>query len=232
MNDIALQETNSVISVIEKVATSKDLDVSKMEKLLEMQERVLNRQAEIAFNNALSEVQKELPAIQRDAVNSQTSSRYSKLESINMKIIPVYTKHGFSLSFGTEETSDKEVLKITCDVSHAQGHTRQYHYNLPWDKSGIKGNVNKTDIHALGSTISYGRRYLTMMIFNLVISDDTDGVYNNENPEVVKLMEKFTAEAEKGFDSFKNFWIKSPERERSLLGAKRFANLKEIAKGV
>ena len=36
------------------------------------------------------------------------------------------------------------------------------------------GTVNKTKIHASGSTLSYGRRYLLKLIFNLTTVDELD----------------------------------------------------------
>lgn len=44
------------------------------------------------------------------------------------------------------------------------------------DMVGIKGNANKTATHGFGSTISYGRRYLTLLVFNITLTnEDNDG---------------------------------------------------------
>jgi hypothetical protein len=40
---------------------------------------------------------------------------------------------------------------------------------------GSKGNDVMTKTHAVGAAVTYGRRYLLTMIFNIAIGDDTDG---------------------------------------------------------
>src|SRR6185312_16869960 len=97
-----VSEAAALIQVIERAARDPSIDMDKMERLLAMQERIFARNAEIAFNDAMRAVQAEMPRIQRDANNQQTSSKYARLETINKKITPVYTQHGFSLSFGTD----------------------------------------------------------------------------------------------------------------------------------
>ena len=39
----------------------------------------------------------------------------------------------------------------------------------------MKGTQNKTATHAFGSTMSYGRRYLKLMIFDVATTDEDDG---------------------------------------------------------
>jgi len=60
-------------------------------------------------------------------------------------------------------------------VTHAAGHNKRHHIDLPPDDSGAKGNVNKTGVQAAGSTNAYARRYLSLMIFNVSTEDDNDG---------------------------------------------------------
>jgi hypothetical protein len=143
-----------------------------IEKLTAAQKEEDAQAASAAFAASMRSCQQEMPAVVKDADNRQTNSRYARLESINRVITPVYTKHGFSLSFGTGDSPLAEHMRITCDVMHSAGHTKSYHLDLPPDGSGIKGTANKTAVHAMGSTMSYGRRYLTMMIFNLALADE------------------------------------------------------------
>lgn len=131
--------------------------------------------AERAFTASMTACQEEMPAIVRNKANEQTNSRYANLEGVNEVITPIYTKHGFSLSFGTADSSIKDYIRIKCDVRHEAGHKETHFVDLPPDAAGIKGSVNKTGVHAAGSTLSYGRRYLTLMIFNLATTDDNDG---------------------------------------------------------
>jgi len=165
----------AMIQVIERAANNPNVDIDKMERLLQLQERILSRQAEVAFNAAMQAAQAELPQVLRDAKNPQTNSRYARLETVSKAMNPVITRHGFSMSFGTELSPVPDHYRITCELAHAEGHSRQYHADIPADGTGMKGTQNKTATHAFGSTMSYGRRYLKLLIFDIATTDDDDG---------------------------------------------------------
>jgi hypothetical protein len=168
---------SQILSVIERAASNKDIDVDKMERLLQMQERILAKEAESEFNEAMQTVQAEIPRILRDATNPSTNSKYTRLESLLKIVVPIYTKVGFSLSFGTADCPVANHYRITCTVSHkgrAGSHTRPYQCDIPADTMGMKGSLNKTATHGFGSTMSYGRRYLTLLIFNIALVNEDD----------------------------------------------------------
>jgi hypothetical protein len=171
-----IDQSTALISVIEKAAYNPDVDIDKMERLLAMQERIIDRQAEQAFNEAMVRAQAEMPTIEADSDNPQTKSKYAKFEKINQAIKPIYTKEGFSLSFGTADSSIPNYIRVMCDVSHVGGHHKAFYIDLPPDVEGIKGNVNKTPVHGIASAHSYSKRYLEIMIFNVTIGgEDDDG---------------------------------------------------------
>jgi len=179
---LSLPEGNvaSLMDVISRAAADKDVDVLKMEKLIDLYERLSNRQASQAYNVAMTACQAEMEPVVKDATNDQTRSRYAKLETIVQAIKPVYTRHGFSLSFGTDISPREDHDRITCRVMHKAGFHRDEFADVPRDMFGMKGTQNKTNTHAWGSTQTYGRRYLTLGIFNLSVVDslmtrDDDG---------------------------------------------------------
>src|SRR6185436_6685763 len=89
---------------------------------------------------------------------------------------PIYTKHGFALSFNTAEGAPENYVRVVCNVSHDGGHSRQFQIDMPADGKGAKGGDVMTKTHAVGSGMTYGMRYLLKMIFNVAIGeDDTDG---------------------------------------------------------
>lgn len=149
-------------------------DVSQLDKLLDLQLKWEGEQARKSYADSMASAQAEMPAIFKDRFNTQTKSWYATLESVNNRITPIYTKHGFSLSFDTEDSPLDKCIRIVCRVLHYKGHSETFRYDQPIDDVGIAGAVNKTQVHARGSAMTYGRRYLTMMIFNLVGSDEDD----------------------------------------------------------
>src|SRR6185369_1578137 len=93
----------SLLEVISRAASDPNVDAEKMEKLWHLHERISARQAEIAFNTAMNACQIEMPAVLRNKINTEKSARYADLEQLDKISRPIYTKHGFSLSFGTAD---------------------------------------------------------------------------------------------------------------------------------
>lgn len=173
---IAVQTDHSILAVIARAAADPTVDVDKMQRLLDMQLRLMERQAEAAYNSAMKAAQDEMLPIARDAENEHTRSKYARLETIDAAIRPIYTRHGFSLSFNSAQPSGKGSMRMICTVRHDAGHSATHELEGDLDIAGAKGAANKTNIQGLGSTASYLRRYLTMMIFNIVLrNEDNDG---------------------------------------------------------
>jgi len=175
-----------LVVLIERMARDPAVDVDKFERFLAMHERLQVRAAEEAFHRALSLAQGEMRQVATDAVNPQTKSRYASYAAIDLALRPIYTSHGFGLSFDTADTPLASHLRVVCYVSHQAGHAKAYHVDLPADGKGAKGGDVMTLTHAAGAAMSYGMRYLVKMIFNVAIGeDDRDGNDPPVRPVVV-----------------------------------------------
>jgi len=163
-------------------AIDKGMGPEQLQKLLDMKFQYDREEARKLYNVAMVETQAKMKTVQRDAQNKQTSSQYSRLETIIQVASPVWTAAGLSLSFYEGKAETAGDIRTVCDILHADGHTETRFVDFPPDVAGIKGSVNKTGIHAKGSTFSYGRRYLTCMIFNIPTGDDNDGNGNGSGP--------------------------------------------------
>ena len=124
------------------------------------------------WNIAMSKAQSEMPVIQRDATNNHTGQKYTSLQALYEACMPVWTKNGFSNNMRQEKSESGDVFVLT--VSHSGGHEERFTWFPSLDRSGIKGEVNKTDIQALGSTTSYAQRYLLRMAYNIVTGEEND----------------------------------------------------------
>jgi hypothetical protein len=168
--------SGGLLEVIARAARDPNVDIDKMERLLAMQERVQARQAEIAFNEAMTAAQSEMRPISTDASNPQTRSRYATFAKLDKALRPIYTNHGFSLSFDEGDAPRPDYVRVLCHVAHVAGHSRTYRRDMPADGKGAKGGDVMTKTHAAGAAGSYGARYLLKGIFNVAIGeDDTDG---------------------------------------------------------
>lgn len=171
---VVQSESAAFVSMIERAARDPSVDMDKLERLLAMKERQETRVAEQAFAEAMTKAQSKMRAVAADANNPQTRSRYASYMALDRATRPIYTKHGFALSFTTGEAAADHIM-IVCDVSHSSGHTRRYSVPMPADGKGAKGGDVMTKTHAVGAAMTYGQRYLLKMIFNIAVGDDTDG---------------------------------------------------------
>jgi len=161
------------LSLLAQAAVDPRMDVAKMERLLEMHRQVTEDQRRVAFAAAMARLQAILPQITKEGrivVSGTERSRYARIEDIDVAIRPLLAAEGFSLAFDTE--AQDAGLLISCKLSHAAGHTETRSLRLPVDMQGAKSGVQ-----SVGSTVSYGRRYLIKMLLNLIErSEDDDGM--------------------------------------------------------
>lgn len=164
----------SLIQVIERAALNPDVDINKMERLFEMHQRMQETAARQAYMAALAELQADIPddIPERGEIknkNGGVQSTYALWEDINEAIRPVLHKHNFGLSFRTSQEGG--ALTVTAVLSHAEGHAESTSITLPHDNSGSKNAVQ-----AIGSSVSYGKRYTTGELLNLTSrGEDDDG---------------------------------------------------------
>src|SRR5262245_37694576 len=78
--------------------------VENIERLMALWERNEARRAETAFNVAMNLAQKAMRPVAADAHNPQTKSNYASYEALDRALRPIYTEHGFSLSFNSTES--------------------------------------------------------------------------------------------------------------------------------
>ena len=168
-------EPGQLMALIQRGASDPSVNVEKMERLVALYERLESKKAERLFNDALLLVQSKMPPIVKTARNPSTNSNYAKLENIQEIANPILFEHGFSLSFGTDQSPLPGHYGIT-GLLTGHGHERLYRCDVPADTHGPKGVQNKTLTHGFGSAVSYGERYLMKLILNIrLIGEDDDG---------------------------------------------------------
>lgn len=183
---VPINDHAAMMATITRAAADPNVDIEKMERLWAMKERMDAKEAETAFNAALSRVQQRMGRIGTDKTNTQTRSDYATYGKLDSVLRPIYTAEGFSLSFGTQDAPEG-MVGMVCFVSHSAGHTRTYQANVPSDGKGAKGGDVMTKTHAFGSGTSYGMRYLLKMIFNVAIGEeDDDGNAASGKPRITE----------------------------------------------
>lgn len=164
----------NIMEVIARASIDPNADVEKLERLMAMAERAKAKDAEQAFNVAMGDAQKDIRRVSADKENTHTKSQYASYAALDRAIRPVYTKHGFALSFDTGDNAPTEHVRVVCHVLHRAGHSRDYRADIPCDGKGAQGKDVMTKTHAVGSAMSYGSRYLLKLIFNVAVGEDDD----------------------------------------------------------
>lgn len=219
--------TPDALVTFERLASAPNVDVDKLERLMGLYERMQARSAEEQFNAAMSSAQTDMRPVAADADNPQTRSRYASYAALDRSLRPIYTRHGFGLSFDTGDAPQPDYVRVLCYVTHAGGHARTYHVDMPADGKGAKGGDVMTKTHAAGAAMSYGMRYLLKMIFNVAVGeDDRDGNVPPEPKDApkgyVQWAEDLGAVAEEGTAKLQDTWGKSsPAFKRHLMSTNR-----------
>lgn len=169
-----LPATNDYRSVIERAASDPNFDVDKLERLVAMQEAREQRNADQLFNEALANAEAEMATISTNANNPQTKSRYATFARLDGEIRPIYTKHGFGIQFNTEPMGEPNMIRVVGMLSNGMVQ-RRFQVDMPIVTQGLRGQDMMTRTHATISAISYGKRQLEILMFNLAIGDDDDG---------------------------------------------------------
>src|ERR1051325_423317 len=149
----ALTVGSDPVGMIAQLAANKDVDVDKLQRLIDMQERILKHNAKAEFDAAYSQMQGEIPVITERGeiqINGQLRSKYAKLEDIQEVVRPILKQYGFAIRHRNETRDGK--LVVVGILSHRSGHSEQDEFFTDSDTG-----AGRTAIQSLGSARSYGQ---------------------------------------------------------------------------
>jgi hypothetical protein len=178
----ALQVREEAISPLAQMFESimevvKDPSVSpeKMSALLDVQERMIDRQARMDFNRAKMLAMNEMPVIDKNGViknkNGEVQSRFARFEDIDRIVRPICRAHGLQYSFNITE-GERGAVRVAMELGHVGGWMETYGpMSVPLDASGAKNPAQGS-----GSSSAYGKRYVLCGAFNIITAfEDNDG---------------------------------------------------------
>jgi hypothetical protein len=166
-----------------KMAVEGGADIEKLTKLMELQERWENRQAQKAYVVALSRFQSIVPSIRkRKNVKFDTKDgsgtvdyNYAPLGDIDEQIkIPMFEcglskDWTFSETKEGRDTSGRDIVLITatCHITHVNGFSKENSFSGYPDASGKKNLIQQK-----ASTIQYLMRYTLLGALGIATADD------------------------------------------------------------
>lgn len=146
------------------------MDAAKLEQLIAADERRQSTEAARAFAYDFAGMAGELPVIgERGEIKfaDRVVASYALWEDLNEAIRPVLLSWGFALTFAVE-TSPTEI-KVKASVLHRSGHMQTTTLALPPDVGG-----GRNQIQAMGSAISYAKRYTASALLNITSRGEDD----------------------------------------------------------
>jgi ERF superfamily len=164
-------DSDPLIAMIERVARDPSVNLDRLERLLAQREKAMADGARVAFNTAMAAAQAEMEPVFRDASNPQTRSKYASYGALDNAIREIYSRHGFGVTFDTAKAEQPDHIRVLLFVSRG-AHERTYHLDVPVVTKGFKGTDMMTLTHATLSGVTYGRRALLAMAFNIATTDD------------------------------------------------------------
>jgi hypothetical protein len=218
----AVSEAAGVMNLILKAGET--MDPARLGQLMDLQERILNREAKQAFNADYVRMKPHLPRVIRTKDNTQTKSKYAPLEDINDSVDPVLSEYGFATS--TKILSQTaESVTVEAELLHSGGHVERTQITMPLDNKGPQGTVNKTGPHATASSITYAKRVAICALLNISTGDDKDGNSDQESidTEQAAILDNLIAETKADKKAFLAYFkvddirkIKETDHQKAL----------------
>lgn len=179
----AASDSTALMSIISRVASEKDYDVEKLERLLALKERYDQTEARKAFEAAVSAAKAQLKPIVKNRTVDFTSQKgrtnyvYEDFAQVATQVDPVLAEHGLSYRFRSKQ--DGKTLAVSCILAHRDGHTEETTLTAQNDESG-----NKNSIQSIGSAATYLQRYTLKLALGLAAAKDDDAQSAEDQPKV------------------------------------------------
>jgi len=168
---VAMQGIHPMVATI----LARNPDAATLRELMGMQREWEANEARKAYAAALVSLKRDLPTvIARDATVDFTSAKgrtrytHTSLAAAMDAITEPLTAHGFSLAW-TPATTEKGAVRVTCTLTHAQGHSESATMDAPPDTSG-----SKNPAQAIASTVTLLSRYTALSLLGIATADMPD----------------------------------------------------------
>jgi len=166
------------MAMLREALMNPDVNPEKAVVMADLMFRMEDRDREATFIAAKTAAIAEMPRIGQDGYNTHLKIRYAKWETMQPIVNRVLTKHGLALSFVVGGDAGKLTVR---PVLQGHGWTEQGEaMPLPADTG-----PGRSAVQAVGSSVSYGKRYTAMAMLNLLqagVAEDDDGAGGSADP--------------------------------------------------
>jgi len=172
--------------VMMQMAIAEGSDVATMERLWALNEKVEAANARKAYVAAMAQFKQNPPVIEKDKLvryqnqdGSWTEYRHASLGNVVDKITERLGRYGFSHSWNVEQVEGGQI-RVTCILTHEQGHSEQVLMSSSRDDSGKKNNIQQ-----LASTNTYLQRYTLLAVSGTATEEGDDDAQAAEPDEII-----------------------------------------------
>ena len=167
------------------MAVQQGSDIESIRELLKLKREWEADEAKKAYVVAMNAFKKNPPEIFKDQHVSYTTDKgtteydHASLSNVVKTIGQALAKHGLSHRWDMD-TLEGGVIKVTCVITHKDGHSESVPMQGGADKSG-----GKNEIQAKGSTITYFQRYTLLAATGLATAGQDDDGRGSEPVEYI-----------------------------------------------
>lgn len=204
-----------VDTLLNAIQRHPDMDLAKLEKLMDLAERWRAAEAKRAYIAAKAAFKKNMPDVIKDMFNKQYGSDYSSLANLVNKTNPYLSEYGLEASWRPEPDYSNGIV-VKCILQHVDGHHEEVTLKGPPDTSG-----QKNPLQQIKSTLTYLEvatfQAITGVVARSACADDDGNGAGKKQPEVVtpegydSWNADMTALAEEGTARLQEAWAKSPD---------------------
>jgi hypothetical protein len=200
-----------------QMAIQQNVDMARLEKLMDLEERWRKAEAKRAYVAAFTKFKKNMPDVVKDLLNKQYGSDYSSLANLVNTTNRALGEYDLNANWRPDQSADG--IRVTCVMTHVDGHSEEVTLIGPPDTSGTKN-----PLQGIKSTLTYLEGATFQAITGVVarskvLNPDDDG--NGAGKKTVEMPEGYekwnadmTALAEEGTDKLQAAWSKSSDEFR------------------
>lgn len=169
-----MSESESIMRLVAQAMDKPDFDVAKLQALLEVKERWEKNEARKAFVAALNAFKSNPPELSKnkhvmfETQKGRTEYDHATLDNVSLNIGRALSQHGLSHRWDVEQ-KEGGIIKVTCVLTHCQGHSERVPMEGMPDISG-----GKNSIQGIGSTVTYLQRYTLLAATGMAVKDQDD----------------------------------------------------------
>lgn len=166
------------------VAVQQGMPIETLRELMQLKKEWEADEARKAFVAAMSAFKANPPEIVKDKHVSFTTQKgkteydHATLGGICSAVIKGLAQHGISHRWEVSQSENR--IKVTCVLTHSQGHSESVSLNSAPDESG-----GKNSIQAIGSAVTYLQRYTLLAATGLAALDQDDDGKGTETVEYI-----------------------------------------------